>query len=72
MPSSIGLEKHLVKNIALTLLLSDLASSALHPFRTLAGISSGPVALSGCRFLRSFLMSLVLKVILSLKHDVAC
>ena len=36
-------------------LLSGLASSALHSFKTLAGISSGPLALSGCRFLRSFL-----------------
>ena len=48
--------------------LSGLASSALHSSRTLAGISSGPVALSDCRFLRSFLTSLILKAIFSIEH----
>ena len=43
-------------------LLSGLASSALHSFKTLAGISSGLLASSGCRFLRSFLMSLGSKI----------
>ena len=47
-----------------------LASSAQHSLRTLVGIRSGPVALSGFRCCRSFRTCLGLKTILSNDFDV--
>ena len=44
---------------------SGLASSALHSFKTLARMLSGPEALSGCRLCKSLLTFLALKVTLS-------
>ena len=49
-----------------------LDSSVLHSFRTLLGISSGPVALSEFTFLRNLVMYLALKAMLSMVLDGSC
>ena len=67
-----GLETLHVRSTTLNREERGLASSVLHSFRTLLGISSGPVALSEFTFLRNLVMYLALKAMLSLVLDGSC